>query len=177
MFSPPHFENIRSFVRTVPDFPKPGIMFRDLTPLMANNRAFKYTVDFLSERLTQYNPQLIVAVESRGFIFGAPVAVALGIGFVPVRKRGKLPHVTASRTYGLEYGSDTLEIHLDAFVSGTRVAIVDDLLATGGTARATIDLVRSLGGQMVCAAFVVELAELAGRHGLDKVPVESLIVY
>ena len=173
----PRLEILRGYVRDVPDFPKPGILFRDLTPLMAHGVALRHAIDLLAERLAPRRPQLLVAIESRGFIFGAPVAAALGIGFVPVRKRGKLPSRTAQRIYGLEYGTDTLEIHVDAFVAGARVAIVDDLLATGGTARATVELVRELGGQVACAAFVVELARLAGRQRLHDAPVESLIVY
>jgi adenine phosphoribosyltransferase len=144
---------------------------------MADGEALRHTITLLAERLSAHRPQLVVAVESRGFIFGAPVAAALGVGFVPVRKRGKLPHRTAQRSYALEYGTDTLEIHADAFVAGAQVAIVDDLLATGGTAQATIELVHDLGGLVAGAAFVVELAGLSGRQRLYGAPVESLIVF
>jgi adenine phosphoribosyltransferase len=173
----PRIELLRARVRDIPDFPKPGILFRDLTPLMGDASAFRQTVDLLGERIALHRPELIVAVESRGFIFGAPVAAALGIGFVPVRKPGKLPHKTARRDYALEYGTDALEMHADAIVSGARVALVDDLLATGGTAAATIHLVRELGGSVVVAAFVVELALLSGRERLGAGVTESLIVY
>jgi adenine phosphoribosyltransferase len=173
----PRLEILRARVREIPDFPKPGILFRDLTPLMADGAAMRHTVELLAERLAPHKPQLVVAVESRGFIFGAPVAAMLGVGFVPVRKRGKLPHRTTQRTYALEYGNDTLEIHADAFVAGAQVAIVDDLLATGGTAQATIELVHDLGGLVAGTAFVVELAELSGRQRLYGAPVDSLIVY
>ena len=173
----PRLGILRARVRDVPDFPKPGILFRDLTPLLADGEALRRAIELLAERLALHRPHLIVAVESRGFIFGAPVAAALGIGFVPVRKRGKLPFRTAQRSYALEYGNDTLEIHADAFVAGAHVAIVDDLLATGGTAQATVELVHELGGQVACAAFVVELAALSGRQRLYGAPVESLIVY
>jgi adenine phosphoribosyltransferase len=173
----PRLEILRARVRDIPDFPKPGILFRDLTPLMADGSAMRHTIELLAERLAAHKPQLVVAVESRGFIFGAPVAAMLGVGFVPVRKRGKLPHRTAQRSYALEYGSDTLEIHADAFVAGAQVAIVDDLLATGGTAQATIELVHDLGGLVAGAAFVVELAGLSGRQRLYGAPIESLIVY
>lgn len=174
----PRIDRLRARVRDVPDFPKPGILFRDLTPLMGDAAAFRLTVDMLGERIARHKPELIVAVESRGFIFGAPVAAALGIGFVPVRKPGKLPHKTARRSYALEYGTDALEMHADAIVSGARVALVDDLLATGGTAGATVELVRELGGAVSVAAFVVELAFLGGRARLAApVQTESLIVY
>ena len=173
----PRLEILRARVRDIPDFPKPGILFRDLTPLMADGPAMRHTVELLAERLAAHKPQLVVAVESRGFIFGAPVAAMLGVGFVPVRKRGKLPHKTAQRSYALEYGNDTLEIHSDAFVAGAQVAIVDDLLATGGTAQAAIELVHDLGGLVAGAAFVIELAALSGRQRLYGAPVESLIVY
>jgi adenine phosphoribosyltransferase len=173
----PRIQQLRDRVRDVPDFPKPGILFRDLTPLMGDAATFRLTVDLLRERIARHEPELVVAIESRGFIFGAPVAAALGIGFVPVRKPGKLPHKTARRDYALEYGTDALEMHADAIVSGARVALVDDLLATGGTAGATIELVRELGGTVVVAAFVVELAFLEGRARLGAQSTESLIVY
>jgi adenine phosphoribosyltransferase len=173
----PRIELLRARVRDIPDFPRKGILFRDLTPLMADASAFRQTIDLLGERIARHKPELIVAVESRGFIFGAPVAAALGIGFVPVRKPGKLPHRTARRSYALEYGTDALEMHADAIVAGARVALVDDLLATGGTAGATIELVREVGGIVSVAAFVVELAFLAGRERLGSESTESLIVY
>jgi adenine phosphoribosyltransferase len=173
----PRLALLRSRVRDIPDFPKPGILFRDLTPLMADGAALRGTVALLAERLAPHRPEVILAVESRGFIFGAPVAAALGIGFVPVRKPGKLPFRIARRSYALEYGTDTLEMHADAVVEGARVAIVDDLLATGGTAQATVELVRELGGEVAVLAFAVELGALRGRERLALTPIESLILY
>ena len=173
----PRIELLRARVRDIQDFPKKGILFRDLTPLMADASAFRQTIDLLGERIASHKPELIVAIESRGFIFGAPVAAALGIGFVPVRKPGKLPHRTTKRTYALEYGTDALEMHADAIVAGARVALVDDLLATGGTAGATIELVREMGGTVGVAAFVIELGFLSGRERLASESTESLIVY
>jgi adenine phosphoribosyltransferase len=168
---------LRSRVRDIPDFPKPGILFRDLTPLMGDGIAMRAAVDLLSEAVVRHRPELIVAIESRGFIFGAPVAASLGVGFVPVRKPGKLPHKTRRRDYDLEYGTDALEMHADALVQGARVVIVDDLLATGGTAAATIELGREIGGQVVGAAFVVELELLRGRNRFAHVPVDALLTY
>jgi adenine phosphoribosyltransferase len=173
----PRLALLRARVRDIPDFPKPGILFRDLTPLMGDGPALQQTVAMLAERIASHRPEVILAVESRGFIFGAPVAAALGIGFVPVRKPGKLPFRIARRSYALEYGTDTLEMHADAVVAGARVAIVDDLLATGGTAQATLELARGLGGEVAVAAFVVELGFLRGRERLASARVESLIVY
>jgi adenine phosphoribosyltransferase len=168
---------LRARIRDIPDFPKPGILFRDLTPLMGDGVAMQTTVEMLVEKIAPHRADTIVAIESRGFIFGAPVAVAMGIGFAPVRKPGKLPWRTTKRTYDLEYGTDSLEMHADAVVQGTRVVIVDDLLATGGTAAATAELVRSQGGQVVAMAFVVELELLRGRDRLPSVPVDALIRY
>jgi len=168
---------LRARVRDVPDFPKPGILFRDLTPLMGDGVAMREAVDLLAEAAVRHRPELIVAIESRGFIFGAPVAASLGVGFVPVRKPGKLPHKTRRRSYDLEYGTDALEMHADAVVEGARVVIVDDLLATGGTAGATVELVREIGGEVVGAAFVVELELLRGRDRLAGVPVDALLTY
>ena len=168
---------LRARVRDVPDFPKPGILFRDLTPLMGDGVALREAVDLLAEAAVRHRPELIVAIESRGFIFGAPVAASLGVGFVPVRKPGKLPHKTRRRSYELEYGTDALEMHADAVVEGARVVIVDDLLATGGTAAATVELVREIGGEVVGAAFVVELDLLRGRDRLTGVPVDALLTY
>jgi adenine phosphoribosyltransferase len=168
---------LRARVRDVPDFPKPGILFRDLTPLMGDGAAMREAVDLLAEVAARHRPELIVAVESRGFIFGAPVAASLGVGFVPVRKPGKLPHKTRRRSYDLEYGTDALEMHADAVVHGARVVIVDDLLATGGTAAATVELVREIGGQVVGATFVVELELLRGRDRLSGIPVDALLTY
>ncbi|HEY2730543.1 MAG TPA: adenine phosphoribosyltransferase [Polyangia bacterium] len=173
----PRLALLRARVRDVPDFPKPGILFRDLTPLMGDGAALRACVAVLGERVAAHRPDVVVAVESRGFIFGAPVAAALGVGFAPVRKPGKLPSRTLRRTYDLEYGTDSLEMHADAVEPGTRVVIVDDLLATGGTAAATVELVREQGAIVVAAAFVVELTLLRGRARLPDLPVDALIAY
>jgi adenine phosphoribosyltransferase len=173
----PRLPLLRRRVRDVPDFPKPGILFRDLTPLMGDGMAMRACVSLLTERVAAHRPDVVVAVESRGFIFGAPVAAELGVGFAPVRKPGKLPARKLRRTYDLEYGTDSLEMHADAVHAGARVVIVDDLLATGGTAAATIELVREQGAAVVGATFVVELALLTGRARLAGVPVDALLVY
>ena len=173
----PRIAFLRARVRDVPDFPKPGILFRDLTPLMGDGAAMREVTDLLVARVAHHRPEMVVAIESRGFIFGAPVAAALGVGFVPVRKPGKLPHLTRRKDYALEYGTDALERHADAVAHGTRVVLIDDLLATGGTAGATVALVRELGGNVVAAAFVVELELLRGRERLANMAVESLILY
>ena len=173
----PRLALLRARVRDVPDFPKPGILFRDLTPLMGDGMAMRACISLLAERVAIHRPEVVVAVESRGFIFGAPVAAALGIGFAPVRKPGKLPAETLSRTYELEYGTDSLEMHADAVRPGARVVVVDDLLATGGTAAATVELVREQRAVVVAAAFVVELALLTGRARLPGVPVDALLSY
>jgi adenine phosphoribosyltransferase len=169
--------DFRSLVRDVPDFPKAGILFRDITPLLANGPAFRACITQMCERLSSFKPQIISGIESRGFIFGATMAAEMGIGFVPIRKPGKLPWKTRKETYALEYGTDAIEIHEDALAAGTRVALVDDLLATGGTAEAAIKLLQSLGGTVVATEFLIELAFLEGRKRLGKVPVEVLITY
>jgi adenine phosphoribosyltransferase len=168
--------SLRERIRDIPDFPQPGILFRDITPLLADAAAFRAVIDTLADR---YRGQVdvVVAVESRGFIFGAPLAYALTTGLVPVRKHGRLPWETIREEYALEYGSNILEIHKDAILSGQRVLLVDDLLATGGTVRAAANLVRRLGGELVGAAFLAELGFLNGRSALDGLPVTSLIVY
>ena len=173
----PRIRELHARVRDIPDFPKPGILFRDLTPLMGHGPSFRSCIELLTERVAVHRPEVIVAVESRGFIFGAPVAAALRVGFAPVRKPGKLPWRTNQRTYDLEYGTDSLEMHADAVGPGSRVVIVDDLLATGGTAAATADLVREQQGHVVAFAFVVELATLAGRARLRDAAIDALIVY
>ena len=173
----PRLALLRARVRDVPDFPKPGILFRDLTPLMGDGAALRACIAVLGERVAAHRPDVVVAVESRGFIFGAPVAAALGVGFAPVRKPGKLPARTLRRTYDLEYGTDSLEMHADAVKSDTRVVIVDDLLATGGTAAATVELVREQGAIVVAAAFVVELTLLTGRARLPDFPVDALLAF
>ena len=170
-------EKIKKLIRDVPDFPKKGIMFKDITPLLGHREAFSETIDILAEKIELEKPDAIVAVESRGFIFGAPLAYKLKAGFVPVRKKGKLPYKTHSAEYELEYGTDILEIHEDAFEKGARVVIVDDLLATGGTSLAVIELVKKLGGEITSLLFLVELSFLNGRDRLKDYNVHSLIVY
>lgn len=162
-------------LRDVPDFPKPGIVFKDLTPLLADVEAFRHSVDALAERPEALGVSKVVGVEARGFIFASAIAYRLGAGLVPVRKPGKLPWHTASETYELEYGTDSLEIHEDAISAGDDVYVIDDVLATGGTAAATCRLVERLGGRVAGAGFVVELGFLDGRAKLPDYDVVSLI--
>jgi adenine phosphoribosyltransferase len=169
--------DLRDHIRDVPDFPKPGIVFKDITPLLIDPRAFDAAVHRLADYARPLDVELIVAAEARGFIFGGALARELGVGFVPARKPGKLPHETISVQYGLEYGVDTLELHADAVRGGTRVLIHDDVLATGGTAKAKIDLVERLGGRVVGCAFVVELEFLKGRDLLAGYDLHALVGY
>jgi adenine phosphoribosyltransferase len=169
--------NLRGYVRDIPDFPQPGIVFRDITPLLLDPRALDAAVSRLTQFARQMEIDFVVAAEARGFILGGALARALQAGFVPARKRGKLPHDVVSSEYALEYGIDALEVHADAFAGGARVLIHDDLLATGGTAGALADLVKRLGGDIVACAFLVELAFLGGRERLTPLPVHSLITY
>jgi adenine phosphoribosyltransferase len=164
-------------IREIPDFPKPGILFRDITPLLADGAAFREAIDTIGDRYLGQRIDIVVGVEARGFIMGAALAYKLGAGNVLVRKRGKLPYRTHQTTYALEYGSDTLEIHQDAIRPGQRVVVADDLLATGGTVAATVDLVRQLGGDIIELAFLIELAGLNGRERLAGLPVFSLLQY
>ncbi|HYD48797.1 MAG TPA: adenine phosphoribosyltransferase [Terriglobales bacterium] len=168
--------DLKSHIRDVPDFPKPGILFRDITPLLANGPAFKQVVDRIAEHY-RGKVDMVLGIESRGFIFGAPVAYALDCGLAVVRKPGKLPALKFTAEYALEYGIDRLEIHRDAFGKPCRVLIVDDLLATGGTAGAAIELVERLGGEVVACAFVIELSFLGGRARLSPHPVTTLLQY
>jgi adenine phosphoribosyltransferase len=168
---------LRDYIRDIPDFPKPGIVFKDLTPLLLAPKAFDHAVEGLAALARPLDVEVIVAAEARGFIFGGALARELAVGFVPARKPGKLPHETVSAQYDLEYGVDELQLHADAVSNGTRVLIHDDLLATGGTARAKAELVEQLGGRVVGCAFVVELAFLAGRETLTGYDVHSLVRY
>jgi len=168
--------NLNEYIRDIPDFPKPGIVFKDITPLLADGPAFCASVTQLAKHIPQ-DVDAIVGIESRGFLFGAGLAQHGCIGLVPVRKPGKLPADVHSIDYELEYGVDRLEIHRDSLSSGHRVVIVDDLLATGGTVSATVDLVRQLGAEVVACLFVVELEFLGGRQRIPDVPVHSLLTY
>ncbi len=170
-------EHLKKLIREVPDFPKPGINFYDITTLLKDADGFQQTIDALAEQFKGEQIDTIIGVESRGFIFGAPLACKLGAGFVPVRKPKKLPAEKVSISYDLEYGQDTLEMHKDAVGEGHRVLIVDDLLATGGTARAVCDLVEGVNGKIVGLSFVIELDFLGGRAKFDGYEVKSLINY
>jgi len=170
-------KDLKSYIRSIPDFPKPGILFRDITTLLNNAQAFKGAIDQLTQHFINKGVTKVIGIESRGFLTGAPVAYVLGAGFVPVRKKGKLPWKTSSVSYDLEYGQDTLEMHLDAVVKGEKVIIIDDLLATGGTAKATCDLVMQSGGDVVGLGFFIELAGLKGRDKLKGHEIKSLIIY
>ncbi len=169
--------DLRSMIRDVPDFPKQGIVFKDVMPLIADPAAFRETIDRLAAWAGPRTPDVILGAEARGFIFGGALAYALGCGFVPARKPGKLPWQVVEATYDLEYGTDSLQIHADALGSGSRVIVLDDVLATGGTAKAKIELVEQLGGTVVGALFVIELGFLHGRDGLTGYDVHALIEY
>jgi adenine phosphoribosyltransferase len=171
------FETLKRHIRDIPDFPKKGIMFKDITTLLKDKAAFRRTIDILAAEFKGKRIEYIIGIESRGFIFGAALACKMGAGFIPVRKKGKLPARTRSVTYALEYGTDTLEVHEDALKKGDRVLILDDLLATGGTVEAVARLVSGLGAKIVGTAFVVELSFLDGRKKLSGYPVFSIIQY
>jgi adenine phosphoribosyltransferase len=169
--------NLNDYIRDIPDFPKEGIIFKDISPLLGNAAALTASIDQLAEKLAGKQIDAVAGVEARGFIFGPLLAQRLGVGFVPVRKPGKLPAATVSKSYDLEYGQATIEIHTDAIKPGARVLVVDDLLATGGTAVAACSLLEELGGEIVACAFVVELSFLPGRAALEGHDVVSLIQY
>lgn len=169
--------DLRPFIRDVPDFPKPGIVFKDITPLLRSHAALDYVSHALAEPFHNTGITTVVAIESRGFIFGSGVARVLGAGFVPIRKPGKLPAKTRRSEYTLEYGSGVLEIHEDALTDDDRVLIIDDVLATGGTAACAATLVRECGATVVSAGFVIELTFLEGRRRLDGTPIHSLLAY
>lgn len=170
-------DELKALIRDVPDFPSPGILFRDITPLLRDAHALDRAVRELAAPFRDARIDLVAGIESRGFIFGVPLALALGAGFVPIRKAGKLPADTLRREYQLEYGSNRLEIHRDAVAPGQRVLLVDDVLATGGTASASAELVRELGGEIVAAAFAIELSALEGRQRLSDCSVVALLSY
>jgi adenine phosphoribosyltransferase len=168
--------DLKQHIRSVPDFPKPGILFYDISTLLAHPGAWQTTVQHLAAALRPHRPDLLVGIESRGFLVAAPLAYELGRGFAMVRKKGKLPGRTARLTYDLEYGTDTIEIQEDAITPGQRVVVLDDLLATGGTMQATIELIRKRGGEVAAAACIIELAFLGGRSRID-VPFTAMVAY
>lgn len=169
--------DLKALIREIPDFPKPGILFRDITTLLRDPEGLRYTIDSMAEQCSDLAPNYIVGMESRGFIFGAPLAYKMNIGFIPVRKPGKLPAAVHAAEYELEYGTDRLEMHQDALHPGCRVLIVDDLIATGGTAAATAKLVQHSDCELVGFGFIIELMGLEGRKTLPDVPVVTLVQY
>ncbi|MBD1872073.1 adenine phosphoribosyltransferase [Nodosilinea sp. FACHB-131] len=169
--------DLKAHIRDIPDFPKPGILFRDITPLLGDPTALQYTIDLFAEQVAEHRPDYIVGIESRGFIFGMPLSYKLGVGFAPVRKPGKLPAAVHTASYALEYGKDTLELHQDAFPAGSRVLIIDDLIATGGTAAAAAQLVEQTDCTVAGYGFVIELVGLEGRTKLPNVPITVLLQY
>lgn len=169
--------NLKDYIATIKDFPKEGILFRDITPLMLDGKAFKQACDEMIEFAKKIGATVIVGPEARGFIFGCPVAYALEVGFAPVRKPGKLPRETITVKYDLEYGSNELSLHKDALTKGDKVLIIDDLLATGGTVGATVKLVEKLGATVVGAAFFIELVDLEGRKQLGNIPIQVSLKY
>jgi adenine phosphoribosyltransferase len=168
---------IEGLIRAIPDFPIPGILFRDITPLLKDKQGFRGAIDLFVEKFKGQGIDYVVAIEARGYILGAPIAYAIGAGFIPVRKPGKLPHDKLSESYTLEYGTNALEVHADALSAGDRVLVVDDLLATGGTAAATRRLLERLGAKVVAFAFLVELAALNGREALPGSDVVAFVTY
>ncbi|MBU7319603.1 adenine phosphoribosyltransferase [Paenibacillus oleatilyticus] len=169
--------NFKDYIRVIEDFPQPGISFKDITTLLRDGQAYKAVIDELARRLKDKEIDCIAGPEARGFVIGAPLAIALGVGFVPIRKSGKLPGATIEADYALEYGKDKLAMHNDAIAPGQKVLIADDLLATGGTIATSINLVKQLGGEVMGAAFLIELLELNGREKLDGIEVFSLVQY
>ncbi len=174
--SPDAFD-LRPWIRDIPDFPKPGILYKDITPLLGDPGAFGAVIDQLAARYQGTKIDAVAAAEARGFIFGAPLALRLGVGFVPIRKPGKLPAKKVALEYQLEYGTDTLEVHSDAVSAGSRVLLLDDVLATGGTMRACCDLLSGVRAEVVGCAFVIELSFLGGRQRLAPYPTESLLIF
>jgi adenine phosphoribosyltransferase len=175
--SRPTAADIERAIRNIPDFPKPGIQFKDITPVLADARLFSGSIDLLTEKFKPGSVDAVVGIDARGFIFAAAAAVKLQAGFVPVRKKGKLPYKTHEQEYALEYGTATVAVHVDALKPGSRVLLIDDLLATGGTAAAAASLVKGLGAQILEISFLIELGFLSGRDKLKGYPVRSLIVY
>jgi adenine phosphoribosyltransferase len=176
-YAPATPREIEAAIRNVPDFPKPGIQFKDITPVLADPRLFAGAIDLLTEKFKPGSVDMVVGIDARGFIFAAAAAVKLHAGFVPVRKKGKLPYQTHEQDYALEYGTATIAMHVDALKPGARVLLIDDLLATGGTAAAAAALVNKFGAQILEAAFLIELKFLNGREKLKGCPVRSIVVY
>jgi adenine phosphoribosyltransferase len=170
-------DRLRAAIRDVPDFPKPGILFKDITPVLQDAALFEAAIDLFVAAAREHAPDKIVGIDARGFIFGAAVAHALGVGFVPVRKKGKLPYRCESAAYALEYGEATVEMHVDALRRGERVVLIDDLLATGGTASAACQLVRQMGAELLEILFFIELSFLEGRKNLGGIPARAFVVY
>ncbi|MCD4830750.1 MAG: adenine phosphoribosyltransferase [Anaerohalosphaeraceae bacterium] len=169
-------KSLADYIRSIPDWPKPGILFKDITPLLANSEAMSSAIDAIADKFKAGGVDCVAGVEARGFIFGAVLAQKLGVGFVPIRKAGKLPYKTLSVTYDLEYGSDTVEIHVDAFEKGAKVLMIDDLLATGGTMAAACELVKKAGGEIAGIEFLIELKFLNGRDKLNSYGNVSAII-
>lgn len=169
--------SLQAAIRDIHDFPKPGIVFKDITPLLSDPAIFSHSVELLAETVKDQKIDKVLGIDARGLIFGAPVALALKAGFIPLRKPGKLPWKTHSASYDLEYGSDSLEIHQDAIQPGDKIMLIDDLLATGGTASAAIQLISKLGGEIVCASFLIELNFLNGRQKLGSTKIHSILQY
>jgi len=174
---PPTASEIERAIRNIPDFPKPGIQFKDITPVLADSRLFSGSIDLLTDSFKPGEVDAVVGIDARGFIFAAAAAVQLRAGFVPIRKKGKLPYQTHEQQYDLEYGTATVAVHVDALKPGSRVLLIDDLLATGGTAAAAAALVQQLGAQILEISFLIELKFLSGRSKLQGYPVRSLVVY
>jgi adenine phosphoribosyltransferase len=170
-------EELRRAIRDIPDFPKPGILFRDISPILSNPELFRQVVDALAAEAEKSAPSKVVGIDARGFLFGAAVAYKLGIGLIPVRKKGKLPYRTVGYSYALEYGQADMEMHVDAVEKGEKVVLVDDLLATGGTSAAAVHLIQQLGATVEAALFFIELVDLGGRKQLSGVPVQSIIQF
>lgn len=169
--------DLKDSIRVIPDFPQPGISFKDITTLLKDGEMYRRAINELKELVAHMKIDVIAGPEARGFVIGAPLAYALGVGFVPIRKSGKLPYETIEAAYGLEYGTDSLAVHTDAVKPGQNVLIADDLLATGGTISTAVNLVQQLGGKVVGAAFLIELVELAGRKKLPDIEIVSLLTY
>lgn len=171
--------DLKPLIRDIPDFPKPGILFRDITTLLRDPEGLRQTIDLLTQKFLEADlqPDYVIGMESRGFLFGTPLAYKLGAGFIPVRKKGKLPCSVHTVEYELEYGTDCLEVHQDALQPGSKIAIVDDLIATGGTASATAKLVEKVGCQLLGFGFIIELRDLQGRNRLPDVPIVTLVEY